>query len=76
MILISANQLEKSFAGRTLFRGVSFGIEEGERVGLVGPNGAGKSTLIRILSGQIEPDAGTVSRKKRPSPRIYGTKSA
>lgn len=64
MILLNTHQLEKSFSGRTLFKEVSFGISEGDRVGLVGPNGAGKSTLLRILSGQAEPDAGTVSRKR------------
>lgn len=64
MILLNTHQLGKSFAGRALFRGVGFGINEGDRIGLVGPNGAGKSTLLRILAGQSEPDEGTVSRKR------------
>ncbi|NUN05501.1 MAG: ABC-F family ATP-binding cassette domain-containing protein [Bdellovibrio sp.] len=64
MLLISTYKLEKSFAGRTLFRNVSLGIEEGERVGLVGPNGAGKSTLLRILAGQMDADSGDVTGKK------------
>ena len=50
-----------SFAGRRLFQNISFGIEEGEQIGLIGPNGAGKSTLLRILSGKIQPDDGTLS---------------
>ena len=46
--LLSAHQLTHSFAGRNLFRGVSLGLFEGDRIGLVGPNGAGKSTLLKI----------------------------
>lgn len=64
MILISANKLSKSFGGRLLFENVSFGIEDKARVGLVGPNGAGKSTLLRILAGSIEPDDGSVAKKR------------
>lgn len=64
MLLLSTHKLEKSFAGRTLFRNVSLGIEDGERVGLVGPNGAGKSTLLRIIAGQMEADSGDVTGKK------------
>jgi ATP-binding cassette subfamily F protein uup len=60
-ILISAHRLEKSFASRTLFRGLTFAIESGDRVGLIGPNGAGKSTLLKILAGRLQSDKGELS---------------
>jgi ATP-binding cassette subfamily F protein uup len=64
MTLINAFQIEKSYSGRILFKSVSFGVEEKQKVGLVGPNGAGKSTLLKILSGQINPDQGQITKKK------------
>jgi len=60
-ILISAQQIRKSFTARPLFSGISFAIESGERIGLIGPNGAGKSTLLKILAGKTSPDEGTLS---------------
>jgi ATP-binding cassette subfamily F protein uup len=63
-LLVSCNSLAKSFGSRTLFENISLGISEGERLGLIGPNGAGKSTLLKILSGQLEPDSGTISVRR------------
>jgi ATP-binding cassette subfamily F protein uup len=62
--LISAHQLTHSFASRTLFRDVSLGVFEGDRIGLVGPNGAGKSTLMKILHKSLTPDSGTVTYRR------------
>lgn len=59
-ILISVQQLSKSFGAKTLFTDISFGIEQGDRIGLIGPNGAGKSTLLKILAQQETPDTGEV----------------
>jgi ATP-binding cassette subfamily F protein uup len=50
-ILLSCQNLTKSFGIRPLFEGLSFGLFEGERTGLIGPNGAGKSTLLKMLAG-------------------------
>ena len=51
---------DKAFGARFLFRGATFAIDGGERVGVIGPNGAGKSTLFRILAGEDELDAGSI----------------
>lgn len=59
--LVSAHQLTKSFASKTLFQNISFAIEDGEKIGLIGPNGAGKSTLLSLLSRQQQADRGQIS---------------
>lgn len=61
MTLISANQISKAFSSKQLFKNISFGIEEGERIGLIGPNGAGKSTLLKIISKKMDADQGKIS---------------
>jgi ATP-binding cassette subfamily F protein uup len=50
----------KSVVGRSLIAGLSMRILRGDRIGLIGPNGAGKTTLIRLILGQLPPDAGSV----------------
>ena len=62
--MLSVSNLEKTYAGRTLFSGVSFHLQRGERIGLVGPNGAGKSTLFSLLLGETTPDDGRVMWEK------------
>jgi ATP-binding cassette subfamily F protein uup len=66
-ILLSAQGLSAAFGARPLFDGVSFTVEEGDRIGLIGPNGAGKSTLLRILADTAAGEqtlAGQVSRRR------------
>ena len=59
MIDIQVEGLIKSFEiGKNVLEGITFQIDQGERVGLLGRNGAGKSTLFRILTGELEPDEG------------------
>lgn len=63
-ILLSCQNLTKTFASRPLFASLSFGLFEGERTGLIGPNGTGKSTLLKILAELETPDGGTLSRRR------------
>ena len=64
-LLLSGQDLAKAFGAAPLFDGLSFGIFEGDHIGLVGPNGSGKSTLLKILAGLEPPSAGTRSVRKR-----------
>ncbi len=59
--LISAYQLSKSFASKTLFEDISFAVDNDEHIGLIGPNGAGKSTLLSLLSKEQKSDRGQIS---------------
>ena len=62
MIEIQINSLVKSFeVGNNVLDGLTFQIDQGERVGLLGRNGAGKTTLFRILTGELDHDEGQVS---------------
>ena len=60
MILLNLEQVSKSFTERMLLDGVSFGIEEGDKIGVIGINGTGKSTLLQIIAGVLQPDEGKV----------------
>lgn len=59
-LVVEAVGLSKSYGDRTLIRNFSTRIVRGDRVAIVGPNGAGKTTLVKILLGEIAPDAGQV----------------
>ena len=60
-VLARGERISLSLGDRTLFGGLSFEIKRGERVALCGQNGCGKTTLIRMLTGQLSPDSGTVT---------------
>ena len=58
--VLIAQDLSKSFDGRTLFENFHLHLRAGDRVALIGPNGIGKTTLLKILMEQLKPDTGTV----------------
>ncbi|PZU41864.1 MAG: ABC transporter, partial [Arsenicicoccus sp.] len=60
--MISASGVEIRVGSRLLMEDVTFRVGSGDRVGLVGRNGAGKTTLTRMLSGEGQPAAGTITR--------------
>jgi ATPase subunit of ABC transporter with duplicated ATPase domains len=59
--LLGAEQIVLEFPTKEVFSGITIGLNEGDRVGIVGRNGDGKSTLLKILSKQLEPDSGRVT---------------
>lgn len=61
MNIFSCNKLTKAYNDKFLFEEISFGMQTGERVGLIGKNGAGKTTLLKMIAGKIEPDDGEVT---------------
>ncbi len=84
-VIITAMNLEVHFGEQVILNNASLSIHEGDRIGLVGRNGAGKSTFLKIISEVIEPDSGTVAKKKElvvgfltqeftldPSKNVYG----
>ena len=59
-VVLEANGLEKSYGDKLLFKDLTFKLPPNGIVGVIGPNGAGKSTLFRLITGQEQPDAGTI----------------
>ena len=64
MIILAVQDIQKSFGTHEVLKGVSFTLQEQERMGLVGVNGSGKSTLMKIIAGIETADSGTVSIQK------------
>ena len=62
--VIEAEHVVKAFGERTIIKDFSLRIQRGDRVGLVGANGTGKTTLLRLLTGELKPDTGTVKLAK------------
>ena len=59
-LVIEAEAITKLYGERVIVAPFSIRVHRGDRIGLVGPNGAGKTTLLKMLTGQLEPDSGTV----------------
>lgn len=62
--VIVAEGISKAYDGRTIIRPFDLRIQRGDRIGIVGANGAGKTTLLKMLTGELEPDTGTVTRAR------------
>jgi ABC transport system ATP-binding/permease protein len=63
-MVIEAERVSKAYDGRPIVRDFSLRIQRGDRIGVVGANGTGKTTLLKLLTGEIAPDEGAVSRAK------------
>ena len=61
MVLLSLQNVNKAFVMNTVLKDVNLTLQVGQRMGIVGVNGSGKSTLFRLISGEMEPDSGSVS---------------
>lgn len=61
MHLLSVERLTKSYSDKILFENVTFGVESGDKIGIIGVNGTGKSTLLKVIAGLEPADSGTVS---------------
>ncbi len=68
--VIVADKITKRFGERTIVKDFSLRIMRKDRIGLVGANGAGKTTLLKLLTGELEPDSGTVTLAKTLTPVI------
>ena len=62
-MIITVDNAKFSYGDNLIFEGVSFAVNEGERVGLIGSNGEGKTTLIKLIMGEVYPDSGKVIKK-------------
>lgn len=60
---LGLERVSLEFATKTIFRNVTQGVFEGDRIGIVGKNGYGKSTLLKLLEGSMDPDSGRVTRR-------------
>lgn len=70
--LLTVDDLEVSFDGTRVLKGVSFAVRTGEFLGIIGPNGSGKSTLLRAMAGVLTPSSGSVRLDNQDTHRIPG----
>jgi ATP-binding cassette subfamily F protein 3 len=65
MPLLSFDGVSAEYGATTVFSDLTFSLQPGQRLGVVGPNGAGKSTMLKLISGEIHPAAGKISKERR-----------
>ena len=65
MIVLSVQHVTKAFGGTDILRDASLTLQQRERIGLVGVNGCGKSTFLKILTGELQADGGTISMPRQ-----------
>ena len=63
MNIINIEHIHKIFGEKIIFQDASFGIQEGDKIGIVGINGTGKTSLLRMVAGLDEPDSGQIIRQ-------------
>lgn len=70
MHLLSVENISKSYGEKLLFENVTFGVEDGDKIGIIGVNGTGKSTFLKVIAGLEPADAGTISVGSRVSVKM------
>ncbi len=75
-VLISCEEVSLEYPTRKVLEGLSLGVAEGDRTGIVGKNGDGKSTLLNIVSGLLEPDSGRVTMRRGTRVGVLGQKDS
>ncbi|MBI5066861.1 MAG: ABC-F family ATP-binding cassette domain-containing protein [Deltaproteobacteria bacterium] len=75
-VVLEAHGVAKRFGERAILEQADLILQRGERIGIVGPNGAGKTTFLRVLLGELPPDAGTVVTGKRTRVAYYDQQRA
>jgi ATP-binding cassette subfamily F protein uup len=63
-VIVAAHELSIRFGEQVVLNNAAMSVHEDDRIGLIGNNGSGKSTLLKIIAGIVEPDSGTVSRRR------------
>jgi len=70
MAMMTVESVSKNFGGLQVLEGISFSIEEGQKVAIIGPNGAGKTTLFNVLGGQLPASGGSIRFLDRDITRL------
>jgi len=76
MPLLTIEQLSKSYGEKILFQDVTFGVDEGDKLGIIGVNGAGKSTFLKVVAGLEPPDAGRIAKAGKTTIRMLSQNPA